>query len=237
MSEPESISVTAEPAPDGKVVRPMSGMATVAAVLIGTATVMAVASSWTAWRSYLVVRDYLDGVPGVLVADLDAADNASAVVAGLYLGALSLSGVALLGWLWRARSNSEAMTMAQHRRGRGWVVGGWFCPIVNFWVPPMIISDIWKTSRPAPEWTTYDLGRVPGTPLIGCWWASVLVAGFLDRYVAGIVLRDPTVGSLHTAAVVGTVGTVLTLGGAVLIIMIIRRITAWQEAARSRPPG
>ena len=46
------------------------------------------------------------------------------------------AGVVFLVWWRRARVNAESFggTAAQ-RRSRSWVVGGWFTPVANLWVP------------------------------------------------------------------------------------------------------
>jgi hypothetical protein len=49
---------------------PLGGLRIAATVLIALNVLAAVAVSWTYWHGYSVVRDYVDGVPGVTAADL-----------------------------------------------------------------------------------------------------------------------------------------------------------------------
>lgn len=61
---------------------------------------------------------------------------------------LILSGVLLvllLLWAWRAAGNIESLGRPG-RWSRGWAIGGWFTPIMFFFVPYQIISDAWKNT-------------------------------------------------------------------------------------------
>lgn len=119
---------------------------------------------------------------------------------------------AFLVWLWRTRRNAETLCQARHRRSRGWVVGSWICPIVNLWFPFMIVDDIYRASRPETPRDLDDLRSVPGSRLLGWWWALWLAAWFVDRILVRMY-RDPiTVDSLRSAAIVETIGSGLMIG-------------------------
>ncbi|RJL24513.1 DUF4328 domain-containing protein [Bailinhaonella thermotolerans] len=88
---------------------------------------------------------------------------------GISLAAsLALLGVmiAMVGWLFGARANAEALGGAQ-RRSRPWLVLGWIVPVVWFWFPYQVVADLW---------TAEETGRPrPGLGLVRVWWASYLV--------------------------------------------------------------
>ena len=77
--------------------------------------------------------------------DVENADNfVSASLIFEFLIALPLL-VLLIIWAWRATSNIEAL----NRKGRwtsGWAIGGWFTPVMMFFVPYQVVSDAWKNA-------------------------------------------------------------------------------------------
>jgi hypothetical protein len=126
-------------------------------VLIALVVVGDVLISVSHWRTYLVVHNYLARA-GATEVDLLAADAFSRLVAVSTIVVMIAAGVVFLVWLWRARLNAEWIgeldvlrgsvdgevtpVVNLHRRSRGWVIGGWFCPVVNLWLPYQIVADI-----------------------------------------------------------------------------------------------
>ncbi len=92
--------------------------------------------------------------------------------------------VAFLIWLWQARENTDFLhsplaprpgppvdpARGLHRRAQGWVVGSWFCPIVQFWYPLEIVQDIATASEPLERPGATRTGRMRA--LLYGWWAS-----------------------------------------------------------------
>lgn len=129
--------------------------------------------------------------------------------------ALIVAGVMFVVWLWRARTNVEAIAGVQtQRHDKGWGIGGWICPIVNFWFPYQYMLDVWRAS---------GAGRDRRDGLVLAWWltfvAARLVEYFATVYVAGI----------NQSAVV--VGNALDVAAAVLVVLVVKQISDWQTAA------
>ncbi|MEE4419009.1 DUF4328 domain-containing protein [Streptomyces bugieae] len=199
--------------------RKVTGTATAAATLILLVLVGEVLGSTSDWRNYTVVHDYKAGA--ATIADLEAADSYGQLVSIPTLVVWISAGVVFLVWLWRARVNAELLGgAAAQRRSRGWVVGGWFTPVANLWVPYQVMSDIWRASaarRPVPN------------GLVMAWWAPLVVSTIIGRAVAKIYLSEEiTEESLLSAAKLSTLSTVLDAVAGVLVVLLIRRITAWQ---------
>jgi hypothetical protein len=209
--------------------RRVSGLGMAAMVLIGVVVVLDIASTWTTWNSYWLVEDYIAGVPGVTEADLNDADDTSSTVAWLYLAVLVAAGIMFVTWLARARANAESLVPAPHRRGRGWVVGSWICPVVNLWFPFMVVDDVYRASRPTNTPDLYDLRSVPGSRLLGLWWTLWLGGLLLDWIALTTWENGQTVESLRTAGVMETLASATALGAAVTVIMIVRQINIWQD--------
>ncbi|WP_166663937.1 DUF4328 domain-containing protein [Actinophytocola oryzae] len=204
-----------------------------ASVLIAVVCAVDLYATWAAWNTHSVVADFVAGVPGVTDSDLYAADDATTTALWLSVLALVASAAVFLTWLWRARVNSERLSGVHHRLGRGWTIGGWFCPIVNLWFPRRIVDDIWRTSRPDVPTDQLQVDPLPLSPLVRAWWLA-LVANYVVLYFLRIQNSsgDVTLGYFETVAVYSTISTGLVLVAGVLLIRVVRQITEWQSTPR-----
>jgi Domain of unknown function (DUF4328) len=84
----------------------------------------------------------------------------SAVLAGL-------TGVLYVSWLWRAHGQASG----PRQYGRGWVIFGWLIPVVNLWLPPRMVHDVWVSSS---RFTV--AGRQAVGAVVTAWWCCVLGA-------------------------------------------------------------
>jgi hypothetical protein len=142
----------------------------------------------------------------------------------LYLLLLVSAFVTTCLWLWRARENAELISPGHdHARSRGWVWGGWVCPVVNLWFPFQVVKGVHVAS-------TRAFAGSAGS-LIGWWWAMWLVFLFSTR-IADILATDAMdsgdPASAGSAAVFSAVVCVLAVG---LWLLVIRRTTRIQHQA------
>ncbi|MFC4853124.1 DUF4328 domain-containing protein [Actinophytocola glycyrrhizae] len=212
--------------------RPLGSIARVATTLLFVSCAANLFATWTDWRRYRVVADYVAGEPGMGVADLVSADNLAMGAAWLTFLALAAAATVFLTWLWRARLNAERLCRAEHRRSRGWTIGAWFVPVVNLWFPRQVVDDIWRTSKPGVPADTYRVDGLGQSPLVRAWWytilADVLVVALPRIETRGAV----TIEDLRSAALYGTVSTLLLLVAAILLSQVIRQVTHWHTIRR-----
>ncbi|MFC9926570.1 DUF4328 domain-containing protein [Streptomyces sp. NPDC127190] len=200
--------------------REVTGPATAVTVLISLELVREVLVTVANWRLYFVARDYLAG--RATSAELDAADSdtLAQLVSWPSFVVMIAAGVVFLVWLWRARINAELMSgAAAHRRSRGWVVGGWIGPVVNLWVPYQVVSDIWRASAPR---------RTVPVTLVNAWWALFAATIIVKPIQWRMSARFDSLQDVQSNANVSTLLTALYVGAGVLVILVVRRITAWQ---------
>jgi hypothetical protein len=217
-------------------VRPVAGLGVAASVLIVATVLAACAMTVTDWMTAGVVAAYTAKTAGVTVADLDSADRATTATSTVYLITLVASAIVFVTWLYRARVNTDLLHPAtRHRRGRGWAIGGWICPIVNLWFPFQVVTDVWKASKPDLLPGRPDLSDVPDNPLIRVWWVLWLGVWLVDRYTVGVLGSARTPADFTNVAVAGTLQTLLLAGAGVLVIVVIRQIGGWQEATGAAP--
>ncbi|MET9296820.1 DUF4328 domain-containing protein [Streptomyces sp. NPDC003077] len=208
--------------------RVVTGAATTATVLIALALVREVLVSVANWRLYFTAHDYLTG--RATNADLEAVDTdgLAKLVSWPSFLVMIAAGVAFLVWLWRARINAELMSgAAAHRRSRGWVVGGWIGPVVNLWVPYQVVSDIWRASAPR---------RPVRLAPVNAWWALFAAAIVVRPIQWRMSSTFDSERDVLANANMSTLLTVLYVGAGVLVVLIVRRITAWQTAWQTQGP-
>lgn len=143
--------------------------------------------------------------------------------------------VLFIVWLWRVRSNAEFLCRAQHRRGRGWVVGAWFVPVVNLWWPKQLVDDVIAASDPQTPPFTPNLKDIRPARGVRTWWLTWL-GSIVVVCVGGVVEPYPDApdhGLALAAAILYTVGAMLTAVSAWLAVRIIERIDHDQS---TRPP-
>ena len=158
---------------------------------------------------------------------IDADESIEMVINGYLWIALATFGI-LIMWSWRVAKNTHLWATPRH--STGWAIGGWFCPIANFFVPYRILHDGWRLT-PNSGSKSYDpvggpTERVTNeklTPLlIGwiAWWAGHLVsrvgASGNPESFKGLADQDAWVA----------VGFFIVAGASVFLLIAIRRISA-----------
>jgi hypothetical protein len=187
------------------------------------------------WYTYKVVKDYVEG-PVKDPDRLDRADEVVVLAVGGWLLALLAAGIVFIVWLWRARGNAELFCYGQHRRGPGWVIGGWFCPVVNFWFPKQIVDDVIAASDPRTPPLFRDLRRIPRQGVVLAWWltwVATMVRGNVGNPDLAADVQD--VSDRVLGASVSTVGAVLTAAAAVLAIRVVRLVSRLQMSRSWTP--
>lgn len=210
--------------PEAPDFRPVRGLAIAASVLVAVVCVLNVAATWLGWTTYQLILDYLAGLD-VTYEDLLAADRTEQVFSWVTIAGWVAAISVFLVWLWRARGNAEALSSRPHRLARGWAVGGWIVPIVNFWFPFRIVHDIWWNSRPP--------AVEPAARPVHRWWAA-WVASLLAGIWVRVTARSQDTGPewARELMVADTVATVFLCVAGVFVVLTIRQITAWQETPR-----
>lgn len=205
--------------------RSARGWAIAAVVAAGVVGLVHVISALAVWPSIEAVRDNPIGYYW--------GDDATAydVMALLKLLALLLAYVLTCLWLWQARSNAVALNpYAPHRRSRGWVWGAWVCPIVLYWFPFMVVSDVSKATSPQPQRNT----------LIGWWWGLWIAASMAMFIGHSLFLDMEMYDDLTAIRAFEVASAVLTLVALTVWALVVVRINREQEAAarpQAAPPA
>ncbi|MER5637871.1 DUF4328 domain-containing protein [Kitasatospora sp. NPDC002227] len=205
----------------------------------GAATVLELIADLKLFR---MADDAITDLSSVDLAAADDADHFAQLASVVSLVALIASGVTFITWFHRARVNAEAFDYGRQQRGRGWAIGGWFVPFMALWVPRQIAGDIWWSSgRP-------DGNGVPqpaSPALLNFWWAAFMGGNILGQVGARLGGKATDMESFRTGAALEAAGDALMIVAAVLAVLVVRKVTAMQEAkhaelaaqAYGRPAG
>ena len=79
-----------------------------------------------------------------------------------------VTGLVFLAWFRRARINAGGGSYYQ-RFAPGWTFWGWIVPVVNLWIPLLVMEDIWQAS-----FSRRPRGWVAWLPML--WWTSWIVS-------------------------------------------------------------
>ncbi|MFF7214557.1 DUF4328 domain-containing protein [Streptomyces sp. NPDC008238] len=145
--------------------------------------------------------------------------HSSGMVSMVFVYAMNLAIVLFLVWLARARHNAHLLTPQASLPSRGWTIGVWFVPLVNFFVPRQVLLDIGRASSVSWQETR-------DRTLVNLWWAAWIGHG-LALWTAGYV--DPTSIPLVALA------EAFMIAAAALAAILIERITTLQDAALGTP--
>ncbi len=184
---------------DGSGVRPLGAWGFAAIASVGGTVVMLLIS---AISDGVVYADFERGraEPQPLRQEWSS-DSWAGQVAWLFLlGA----GVSVIVWLWRARRNAEALCAAPHRLQIGWVIGGWFCPVVNMWFPHTILTDVVHASDPRTPADAADLRGRPANALVTAWWLTLLAGWAASLLSVRLSAPRPWTSSTGGGVVYGT---------------------------------
>jgi hypothetical protein len=179
-------------------------------------------------QRHLVDRAIAD-LSSVSAADVQAADNAAHAASQIVLVAFCITAVLYVVWFWHARVRAEGFDASVHRRRRGWAIGGWICPIVNFWFPLQITRDILRAS----DVPAYDpaSSRERLRPVVPIWWACLLLTGLLNRATAAH--RADTLTALRDGLQLEVATDVVQILAALLALSVVRSVTAAVERRRA----
>jgi hypothetical protein len=142
-------------------------------------------------------------------------------------------------WLHRACANAAQAQPAAGVRP-GWAVGSFFVPVVHFWIPFQQVRKAWRAHGPPQAagllsgWFAAWCFRLACDYLAGAISARISLRIALE---AARTHQDPA--SIHVppsplADALGVVGALAGVAAAILLIRVVRRWSAWQDA---HPPS
>jgi len=226
---PESLQAAAVPraVPDYRSLRTPATVVYVFTAIVLTCTVAAIVSGF--FEVSLLGR--IDDGELVTTSETDNNDLRVALIAVLQSLAYLATGIAFIVWFYRAHVNLRALGATEVRHASGWAIGAWFIPFFNLVRPKSMANDLWRASDPglpAPvpiaRW-----GQVALPAFFPTWWAAWVLANIGNGVAAGLAIGDDP-GTLKASSEVTLLADGLSVLGAVLLVVVVRSITARQQA-------
>lgn len=192
-----------------------------AQVFIGLSGIATVWSMAATFGEVHLLERIRDGLP-VSAAEAAASYDRGATTATASLVTLVCSMVLFLVWLHRSVANLRSLEANEappsFRFTPGWAVAWFFLPIANLVRPYQVMRELYSRSNPAGY----------SSPLIGWWWASWIAGGIAAPGVSSL-FGEPTLSELIADDYRFIVADALLLVAALVLIVLIGRIVAWQD--------
>ena len=204
--------------------RSVKGLATALMwVLIGVAVAAVGSAIALAFRLDAVERFRDSGSFAALQDVRDGDDAVDAASTFLLLFSVAVF-VLLIIYLFRAVKNAELWNSEKEKWTPGWAIGGWFIPFANLVIPFLTVRETWRRSDPA---AIRGRGGSTSTGMLWAWWLL-----FIGGYIA--IQIDPgddppTFDQIRVRDGFGIAGCVLLTIASILLIVIVRRLAAWQH--------
>jgi hypothetical protein len=163
------------------------------------------------------------GVDSALSLSSDRATTPTASVRPTMLVSLILAvvmGLALLVWLYRARTNLDAFADAAPRWSVGWTLGALFIPCANIVLVPVVLADLAR-------WSVRDGSAARARRVIALIWLC-LALYVLASFASGLFSAFADTSGPSAGAI--TAGLVLGVAAGALLMLVIHIITSEQQA-------
>jgi hypothetical protein len=159
-------------------------------------------------------------------------DSLSEVIDGLagiiQVLALVVVGFIVLKWFYRVNLNAKVLKPAK-QVSPAWSVGWFFVPFASLVMPFRGLREAWQISTD-PE----KPNAVGVPPLLRWWWGAWLIANIVGNVSFRLSTSFKTVGGQLASDITGVIMAMFNLLSAVLLIRIVRELTARQVGALSR---
>lgn len=163
-----------------------------------------------------------ESLPSALWVLWDTLPLLSVLIVGAYW--VSIIFVAL--WVHRASVNAHKLSRGLEI-SPGWAVGWYFVPLANLLMPFRAMDEIWRASQNPSAWRT-----AATSPVLRWWWALWLASGICASASSVISRAATDAQSLIIGSVFGAVSALSSIGAALVLRWIVRRITLAQRRHR-----
>ena len=182
--------------------------------------------------SYQHLVDRLIAGTFVSPSDAQSADDRQTAIGVVQLLVALLTAIPFIAWFREAYTNVGRLGIQGLRFSRGWTIGAWFVPILNFARPKAIADDIWRGSDPRlPAHGSFTRAPVPW--FFNVWWGAFLASWILGRIAFNIEQGSDSASTLSSANKLLMTSDVAELLAAILAIVVVYRTTGrqWERAA------
>jgi hypothetical protein len=187
-----------------------------------------------AWAQWLLVAQAALAVLLAAIAIGHGAGYDDEGGSGVWLAVSALAflvfcggGIAVLRWIYLANANAHALGAQGMRMSPALAVGSYFIPIANLGMPFASMREIWKASSAPRDWEI-----APAPAIIAWWWACWLIGNIAGAISFRLDMIEGEPAAQRAAEALDIASAAFTVPASLLLVLIIRRVTAIQREAR-----
>lgn len=222
--QPYGTAPTFQYAPPPRAVQPIRGLTIGFIVVLGLWALVNVATVVANALGVVTFGRAIEDESVITRGDADLSNFLTLMVFMVQYAVFIVVGIVFLVWLFRARANAEALTPVRHRLGKPWLVLGWIVPVVSFWFPYQVVSDIWRASDPR------RTGRRSG--LVLAWWLVFLLYQLAWAIPVLVLIETVDVADAQLASGVNVLLALIGFVAAGLAVSVTWRVASMQESQR-----
>ncbi len=132
--------------------------------------------------------------------------------------------IIFLIWLFRSYRNLKVLGLSDSLYSPGFVIGGFFIPFMNLYVPYKAIKEIWEWCNPK------SLDPQGGTSkrILAIWWFLFATQNYIGNLILKASSNTETIGEIHNLSIATLVSDAIDLPFIILELLVVKTITEWQ---------
>jgi hypothetical protein len=193
--------------------------------------ILALVCAAAVWSGVLELRlmDRIIAGGEITEAEATSNDDRQRMFGLVQFGLGIAAAVVFIRWLYAAYQNIQIVAPAERRYSPGWAIGSWFVPIMNLFRPKQMVNDVWRAGGKDVQ------DAQPGWLLLS-WWLFWLVGNFAVNAAARSYNDAETAEELRTGTILFMISDVMSVVGAVLAIVVVRRASDRLDARATAVP-
>lgn len=212
--------------------RPNADRAKNAIVLLYLVLIMDIISLISGYMQYSLLGRIATGNFTMVEAEMN--DLREMLVAVIYFGVFITSAVFFIRWFRRAFFNLHQLSR-RLQYSEGWAAGAWFVPILNWFRPFQIMSEMVTETRSILVSRNLIEKSKLASGVVGLWWTLWIVNSLFANFEIRYSLRAETMDQYLNSSLFGMINSVLGIFAAFVAIRMVKMYSAVEEILATVP--
>jgi hypothetical protein len=171
----------------------------------------------------------------ITITEATSTDSRQSLIGFVQTGLHIVAAILFLIWIYRAHKNLKSLNVTDLRYTPGWAIGWFFVPIMSFFRPYQVVSEINKASDPnmGASIDSTSWKNVATSPIVGLWWAFFLISNFIGQIALRTILSGEELSDLLISTNVYMVSDAIDIVGFIITILVVQRISQYQKTKYS----
>jgi len=213
--------------------RPLESIAKPAVILGWMVIPFVVILLISSLMQYSLFADIVNG-NGENLYDKAAANDTRQGILSLLLILMEIPfSIIFLIWFYRAHRNLRYAKVPGLKYASGWTIGGFLVPIMNFFRPYQMMAETWRGSAAMSGACSYEEWiNHPSCKKARWWWGLTLIAIPINLTDSYLLRFSDYAEDLMLATLLSIISLCLAVSTLIMLIYLIKEITAHQSNAR-----